>query len=102
MPLVATVTIVVLLASQAIGERVYGASRIPAAVSAQLARLGTANIAVQLRFTPESFNLTYLSKEGNTVQTKGATIYMSGVSSGSVTAIAGQYWVRSVRSWSGG
>ncbi len=96
-----TVVIGLALSGQAVGEYVYGSERIPAAVSAQLKRSGVANIAVHLGFTPESFNITFLSGMGNVAQTSGTTVYMVGVSASAVRSIAGQYWVASVQAWKG-
>jgi len=100
-PIVATCAALAFLLVQSVGQYFYGESRVPASVSAQLARSGKADIAVRLGFVPESFNLTYLSGEGNVAQTKGDTVYMNGVPGSSVRAIAGQYWVRAVTSWNG-
>lgn len=98
-PVVTTVAIGLLLGGQSLAESVYGAARIPPGVSAEVAKSGSANIAVHLSFTPESFNLTYLSSMGNIAQTSGDTIYMADVSGAAIRAIAGQYWVAGVSAW---
>lgn len=100
-PVLASGVIVFVVFGQLAGTYLYGLSRVPASVAAQLSRYGSANIAVRLGFTPESFNLTYLSHQGNVAQTQGDTIYMSNVSTSAVHAIAGQYWVAGVAQWSG-
>lgn len=99
MPVITTVAIGVLLGGQSLAEYFYGEARVPPAVSAEVAKSGSANIAVRLGFTPESFNLTYLSAMGNVAQTSGDTIYMAGVSGPAIRAIAGQYWVVRVSAW---
>jgi hypothetical protein len=98
-PVITTAAIGVLLGGQFVAQYFYGEARIPRAVSAEVARSGSANIAVRLDFTPESFNLTYLSAMGNVAQTSGDTIYMAGVSGPAIRAIAGQYWVAGVSAW---
>ena len=101
-PIVFTVAVVVILASQAVGTVIYGHLRTPPQVSSQLQHHGSADMAVVLDFTPEQFNLDYLQSQGDIVHTQGNTIFMSGLSSSAVTTIAGQYWVGSVRPWNGG
>ena len=100
-PVITTLALGLLLGGQSLAEFFYGAARVPPAVSAEVAKSGSADIAVHLDFRPESFNLTYLSAVGNIAQTSGDTIYMVGVKGAAIRAIAGQYWVAGVSVWQG-
>ena len=101
-PILFTSAVILLLIAQTVGSTIYGDLRTPPAVSSQLARLGSADVAVVLDFAPEQFHLDYLQGLGNIVQSSGNTIYMTGLSSSAVRDIAGQYWVARVLPWNGG
>ncbi len=100
-PIIASLVIALILVTQTVGSLIYGAARTPQAVGQQLAHHGQAQIAVSMGFTPEEFNLEYLQGFGNIVRVRGDTVFMSGVNSSGMTAIAGQYWVSAVRAWDG-
>jgi hypothetical protein len=100
-PLLFTAAVILLLAAQGIGSAVYGNQRTPPQISAQLARQGSADVAVVFHFSPEQFHLSYLQGLGNIVKQTGDTVYMSGLTSSAVRDIAGQYWVAAVLPWNG-
>jgi hypothetical protein len=89
------------LAVQAIGSAIYGNVRTDPQISAQLARQGSADVAVVFDFTPEQFQLTFLQGLGNIIKQSGDTIYMTGVTTSGVRDIAGEYWVGAVLPWNG-
>ncbi|MHB1534786.1 MAG: hypothetical protein ACYC1D_09290 [Acidimicrobiales bacterium] len=101
-PVLASALVAVVLVGQAVGTRIYGDLRTPSRVNLQLARQGSADLAVVMDFTPEEFNLNYLQAKGNIVRTSGDTVYLNGVTAPAAQAIAGQYWVAAVRPWGGG
>jgi hypothetical protein len=56
---------------------------------------------LELNFPPERFHLTRLQNAGRLIEVRNTAVYMMDVRPGAISAIAREYWVRSIKRWAG-
>lgn len=95
LPIATTAVVALALATLYVGSLAHRTAVVTDQVSAAAAE-GQVNVAVEMGFVPEAFNISYLQDHANAVSVQGTNAMLFGTTAASIDEIAGKFWVTSI------